>query len=91
MRAPTGDAAAARRSTPRPGERRDPDEPALPPCPHLFEHYRSTYGCRAGDLPVAEDLAQRCVTVPLYPTMTVGQVDDVCDHIVAFLDDATPP
>lgn len=61
------------------------------PPAHLFEHYRSTYGCRAGDLPVAEDLAQRCITVPLYPTMSVEQVDDVCDHILLFLQDGPPP
>jgi dTDP-4-amino-4,6-dideoxygalactose transaminase len=55
---------------------------------HLFDHYRSAYGHAAGDLPVAEDLALRIITLPLYPTMTPEQVDAVCDCIAAYFQDA---
>jgi dTDP-4-amino-4,6-dideoxygalactose transaminase len=51
---------------------------------HLFDHYRSVYGHAPGDLRVAEDLAGRLVTLPLYPTMTHGQIGTVCDVIEAF-------
>jgi dTDP-4-amino-4,6-dideoxygalactose transaminase len=51
---------------------------------HLFDHYRSAYGHAPGDLPVAEDLALRIITLPLYPTMTPGQVDAVCESVAAF-------
>ena len=51
---------------------------------HLFDHYRGAYGHAPGDLPVAEDLALRIVTLPLYPTMTASHVDAVCDAIAAF-------
>lgn len=52
---------------------------------HLFRHYREAYGYGDGDLPVTEDLSSRAVTLPLYPTMTTEQVDEVCGSIEAFL------
>jgi dTDP-4-amino-4,6-dideoxygalactose transaminase len=55
---------------------------------HLFDHYRSAYGHAPGDLPVAEDLARRCITLPLYPTMTHAQIDAVCDCVESFFDGA---
>jgi dTDP-4-amino-4,6-dideoxygalactose transaminase len=55
------------------------------PPAHLFSHYRELHGYGAGDLPVAEDLAGRAVTLPLYATMTPQQVDDVCGSIESFL------
>jgi dTDP-4-amino-4,6-dideoxygalactose transaminase len=55
---------------------------------HLFDHYRTAYGHAAGDLPVAEDLALRIVTLPLYPTMEPEQVDTVCDAVAAYFEDA---
>jgi dTDP-4-amino-4,6-dideoxygalactose transaminase len=54
---------------------------------HLFDHYRTAYGHAAGDLLVAEDFARRCITLPLYPTMTPEQVDAVCDCVDTFLDE----
>jgi dTDP-4-amino-4,6-dideoxygalactose transaminase len=55
---------------------------------HLFDHYRAAYGHAPGDLPVAEDLAQRIITLPLYPTMTPEQVDAVCDCVASYFTDA---
>jgi dTDP-4-amino-4,6-dideoxygalactose transaminase len=55
------------------------------PPAHLFDHYRSAYGHAPGDLPVTEDLSQRLVTLPLYPTMSSEQVDAVCEAVEASL------
>jgi dTDP-4-amino-4,6-dideoxygalactose transaminase len=59
------------------------------PPAHLFRHYRETYGYAPGDLPVTEDLAERGITLPLYPTLTPGQVDQVCGSIAAFMSRTT--
>ena len=58
------------------------------PPAHLFAHYRTAYGYRPGDLPVVEDLAQRVVTLPLYPSMTAQQVDTVCGKVKSFVERA---
>jgi dTDP-4-amino-4,6-dideoxygalactose transaminase len=55
---------------------------------HLFDHYRTAYGHATGDLPVAEDLAHRIITLPLYPTLSPDQVDAVCECVESFFDDA---
>jgi dTDP-4-amino-4,6-dideoxygalactose transaminase len=60
------------------------------PPAHLFDHYRSAYGYAPGDLPVTEDLAQRLVTLPLYPTMSPADADAVCDVVESFLTDGAP-
>ncbi len=48
---------------------------------HLFGHYRSAYGYGPGDLPQTEDLSARALTLPLFSTMAIEQVDEVCDCI----------
>jgi dTDP-4-amino-4,6-dideoxygalactose transaminase len=50
---------------------------------HLFEYFRRSYGYAPGDLPAAEDLADRAVTLPLYPRLPEADVDDVCEVIRA--------
>jgi dTDP-4-amino-4,6-dideoxygalactose transaminase len=52
---------------------------------HLFSHYRDAYGTGPGDLPVAEDLTARAMTLPLYASMPEEHVDLVCDSIASFL------
>jgi dTDP-4-amino-4,6-dideoxygalactose transaminase len=49
------------------------------PPTHLFSLYRERYGCRLGMLPVTEDIAQREMTLPLYPSMCEDDVDHVLD------------
>ena len=53
------------------------------PPAHLFDHYRTASGYAPGDLPVAEEVAARLVTLPLYATMTPEQVDEVCECVAA--------
>ncbi len=44
---------------------------------HLHPHFRATLGGRDGDFPVAEDAYRRAVSLPLFPDMTPGDVEDV--------------
>ncbi|MGD8394523.1 MAG: DegT/DnrJ/EryC1/StrS aminotransferase family protein [Candidatus Eiseniibacteriota bacterium] len=48
---------------------------------HLQPFYRETCGCRAGDLPVAEAVYGASLSLPLFPDMTVGDVDYVAGHL----------
>lgn len=41
---------------------------------HLFSHY----GMRRGELPRAEEIADRVLTLPLHPLLSDADVDDVC-------------
>jgi dTDP-4-amino-4,6-dideoxygalactose transaminase len=52
---------------------------------HLFDFYRRTYNSQTISLPVTEDVAEREVTLPLYPSMRDEGVHYVCDNIVKFL------
>lgn len=46
---------------------------------HLHPFYQSTYGYRPGDLPVAEEQYQRCLSLPIFPGMT----DDEAEYVIA--------
>jgi hypothetical protein len=50
------------------------------PAIHLFAHYRGL-GHREGDFPNAERVGRETVTLPLFPAMSEGDVDRVCDAI----------
>lgn len=50
---------------------------------HLHPYYRETYGYVPGDFPRAEDTYRRCLSLPIYPSMTDRDVQDV---IAAVLD-----
>ena len=52
---------------------------------HLFSHYREAYGQAPCDLPVTEDVAARALTLPLYPTMGMDSVDEVCGALSSYL------
>jgi dTDP-4-amino-4,6-dideoxygalactose transaminase len=44
---------------------------------HLFDYYRRNYGYKPGDFPVAEDVTQLIVSLPLFPDMTDAEQDRV--------------
>lgn len=44
---------------------------------HLLKYYRETFGYKSGDFPVAEEIGNRTITLPLYPKLTDEQVDYV--------------
>ena len=45
---------------------------------HFHPYYRDALGLPPGSYPVAEDAFRRAITLPLYPRMTDGDLDDVC-------------
>ncbi len=44
---------------------------------HLHPYYRTAFGTHAGLCPAAERVAEEILTLPMFPTMTDGDVDDV--------------
>jgi dTDP-4-amino-4,6-dideoxygalactose transaminase len=44
---------------------------------HFHPHFRDSLGCRAGSFPVAEDAYRRALSLPLFPSMSERDVDDV--------------
>lgn len=54
------------------------------PAMHLFTLYRQL-GWKDGDYPHAEDIGKRTVTLPLFPGMSLTDVERVCDAIVDIL------
>ena len=51
--------------------------------PHLQECY-AELGYKKGDFPIAEELAQTAVSLPIYPGLSNSDVDYVCDVISRF-------
>jgi dTDP-4-amino-4,6-dideoxygalactose transaminase len=54
---------------------------------HLHPYYKDTFGFKRGDFPVAEDLYDREISIPLYPAMTDDDLSDVLkaiEKIVSF-------
>jgi perosamine synthetase len=58
------------------------------PAIHLMSFYRERFGHRAGEFPVAEDVAARSIALPFFPRMTEGQVARVTQELRAVLDAA---
>lgn len=52
---------------------------------HLFTYYRETYGYKEGDFPHAESFAERAMTLPIFPTMTDAEQDNVIEALKALL------
>jgi len=48
---------------------------------HLHPYYRNKYGFRPHDFPVAYEAYKRIVSLPLYPRMADGDVDDVIQAV----------
>lgn len=46
---------------------------------HLYPYYRKTFGFKPGDFPHAENICERIVSLPLFPTMTDAEHDRVLD------------
>ncbi|HEX2253632.1 MAG TPA: DegT/DnrJ/EryC1/StrS family aminotransferase [Thermoanaerobaculia bacterium] len=51
---------------------------------HLHPYYRETYGYRPEDFPIALDLYQRSISLPIYSAMTDAEVDRVIEAVVAL-------
>lgn len=46
---------------------------------HLYPYYRQAFGFKLGDFPQAEDVCERIVSLPLFPSMTDADHDRVLD------------
>lgn len=55
---------------------------------HLHPYYRRAFGTARGDHPGAEQLFDRCVSLPLYPDLALEDVDRVVDAVRATLGEA---
>ncbi len=52
---------------------------------HLHPFYRETFGYRKGDLPNAENLYARILSLPLFPKMTDGDVQEVIEAVETII------
>jgi dTDP-4-amino-4,6-dideoxygalactose transaminase len=52
--------------------------------PHLQEAYRAL-GYKKGDFPIAEEIAETAVSLPLWPGMSKEEVIEVSNYIKIFL------
>lgn len=48
---------------------------------HLHPYYKEKFGYKEGDFPIAEGYYERAITLPLFPKMTDGDVNDVIDAV----------
>jgi hypothetical protein len=55
------------------------------PC-HLMPYYQS-FGWKQGDFPNAENYYKNCISLPMYPTLTVEEQEYVIDEINTFYSD----
>ncbi len=52
---------------------------------HLQPYYRRVFGYRPGLCPVAEAAARQVVTLPLFPSMTDGDIEDVAAAVTKLI------
>ncbi len=51
---------------------------------HLRAYYRQRYGFSGGEFPVAEEIGERTLSIPLYPRLSEAEVSYVTDTIVSL-------
>jgi dTDP-4-amino-4,6-dideoxygalactose transaminase len=52
---------------------------------HLHPHFRASLGYAPGAFPAAERAYDRAVSLPMFPTMTDRDVDDVCAAVIKIV------
>lgn len=50
---------------------------------HLMPYYRQ-FGWKEGDMPMAEDYYKNCISLPMYPTLTIEEQDFVINTILNY-------
>jgi len=53
---------------------------------HLFSFHRRVLGYKKGDFPVAESVSSRIISLPIFPTMTRRDCDDVVRAVKKLMD-----
>jgi dTDP-4-amino-4,6-dideoxygalactose transaminase len=48
---------------------------------HLHPYYQKKWGYRPGEFPVAEDYFDRCISLPIYPSMTDEDINQVVEAL----------
>jgi len=48
---------------------------------HRHPYYRDTYNYKAEDFPVTENICQQVITLPLFPSITEEQIDEVSEAV----------
>jgi UDP-4-amino-4-deoxy-L-arabinose-oxoglutarate aminotransferase len=48
---------------------------------HLLTYYRERYGYKRGDFPIAENIGDRTITLPLYPKLTDLELEYVIQNV----------
>ena len=48
---------------------------------HLQPYYQRAWRYRVGDFPTAEEYFERCISLPIYPGMTEGDVERVITEL----------
>jgi perosamine synthetase len=51
---------------------------------HLTTFYRKKFNYRKGDLPLTEEISKKVITLPLYPTLTIEEMDYIIDKIIDY-------
>jgi perosamine synthetase len=54
-------------------------------CVHLTNYYRDLYGLNKGELPNTEDISERILSLPIFPTLTSQKQRRVCEEIRGVL------
>jgi dTDP-4-amino-4,6-dideoxygalactose transaminase len=49
---------------------------------HLRTYYRETFGFKPGDFPIAEDIGERTLSIPLYPKLEDREVEYVIEKVI---------
>lgn len=52
---------------------------------HLLKYYKESFGYREGDLPAAEDIGKRTISLPLYPCLENPKVSYVIESLKSVL------
>ena len=52
---------------------------------HLHPYYKERFGYRGGEYPVTEEAYQQLITIPLFPTMTDHDAEDVLEAVSKVL------
>ena len=53
---------------------------------HLHPYYRRTYGYSRDDLPVAAAEYEREISLPIYPDLSMAEIDRVCEALATAID-----
>ena len=52
---------------------------------HLHPYYRDNYGYTPKDYPVASEVFERIISLPIYPKMTEAEVQYVIEVLIALI------